>query len=134
MMQSPYSFVFVLMLLGHMVADYTLQGWLANGKCKSWWEKQCTPEEMEKYKNDYRCAMLCHAFYWSAITFMPLLLLSRFSAVAQFWYTIIVLVNTPIHYLVDDLKANKRAITLWTDQGLHLFQIAMTLVVWRVLI
>lgn len=31
----------MLMLLLHHVADYTLQGWLADGKQKSWWDKAC---------------------------------------------------------------------------------------------
>ena len=29
----------LLMILGHMLADYTLQGWLAQAKGKSWWRQ-----------------------------------------------------------------------------------------------
>ena len=117
-------FVQVLMLLGHMVADYTLQGWLAQGKQKEWWEKNA-PSQL--YKNDYKCALLCHSFYWAAVTFLPMLLLGDGLEAAKGAYVWAVLANTPLHYMVDDLKANKKWISLWTDQSLHFLQIGVTL-------
>lgn len=118
-------FVQVLMLLGHMVADYTLQGWLAQGKQKEWWEKNA-PSQL--YKNDYKCALLCHSFYWAAVTFLPILLLGMSDAIKAS-YVGAVAVNTPLHYWVDDLKANKRSISLCTDQLAHLTQIVVTMLV-----
>ena len=57
--------ILVLMLLGHLVADYTLQGWLADGKQESWWKKVCGGVIPDKYKYDYVAALFCHALYWS---------------------------------------------------------------------
>ena len=39
--------VLVLMILGHLIADYLLQGWLAKAKAKSYWEN--APEK-ERFK------------------------------------------------------------------------------------
>ena len=117
-------FVLVLMLLGHMVADYTLQGWLAQAKQKKWWEANA-PDPL--YKRDYRCALLCHSFYWAAVTFLPLLLLGDGLEAAKGAYVWAVLANTPLHYMVDDLKANRKWISLWADQSLHFLQIGVTL-------
>lgn len=127
-MEFSIAFVFVLMLLLHMVADYTLQGWLANGKCKSWWE-QNAPDE--KYRKDYKCALLCHAFYWAAVTFLPILLIDGCCVVSQWKYILALALNTPVHYFVDDLKANRGRINLWEDQVLHFLQIGITaILVW----
>ena len=39
--------VLVLMILGHLIADFPLQGWLAQAKAKSYWEN--APEK-ERFK------------------------------------------------------------------------------------
>jgi hypothetical protein len=43
-------------------------------------------------------------------------------------------VNTIIHYIVDDLKANKLKINLIADQSIHLFQILISWVVYMFVI
>jgi hypothetical protein len=35
-------------------------------------------------------------------------------------------INAAVHAFIDDLKANVRVINLWTDQTIHMVQIAYT--------
>lgn len=113
-----WQLILVLMLLGHLVADYTLQGWLADGKQESWWKKICGGEIPNKYKHDYIAALVCHSLYWSIFICAP------FYASGHFLSAIVV--NTGIHAVVDDLKANQKRINLIQDQLLHLIQILIT--------
>ena len=116
-----WQIILVLMLLGHLVVDYTLQGWLADGKQESWWKKICGGEIPDKYKHDYIAALYCHALYWSIFVCAP------FYASNHFLPAIVL--NTVIHALVDDLKANQKAINIVQDQLIHLAQILLTFVV-----
>jgi hypothetical protein len=106
------------MLLGHLVSDYTLQGWLADGKQKSWWDKICSGKVLEKYRFDYIAALVCHALYWSIFICAPFY--------ASSWFIVAVILNTIVHAIVDDLKANRHKINLIQDQLLHLGQILAT--------
>jgi len=117
-----WQVVLVLMLLGHLVADYTLQGWLADGKQKTWWRKMFGGHEdavPDKYKNDYVAALVCHSLYWSIFICAPFY--------ASSWFIVAVILNTVVHAIVDDLKANQFKINLIQDQLLHLVQILITL-------
>ena len=117
----PWQVILVLMLLGHLVADYTLQGWLADGKQKSWWRKIFGGHEdavPDKYKYDYVAALVCHALYWSIFICAPFF--------ASSWFIVAVSLNTVVHAIVDDLKANRHKINLIQDQLLHLGQILLT--------
>ena len=108
----------ILILSAHLVADYTLQGWLADGKQKSWWDKISNGNLPPKYRYDYIAAMICHALYWSIAICLPL-----WNSPVLPWA---VAVNTIVHAIVDDLKANKKSINLVQDQLLHLAQIIIT--------
>ena len=117
-----WQVILVLMLLGHLVADYTLQGWLADGKQKSWWRKVFGGHEdsvPDKYRFDYIAALVCHALYWSIFICVPFF--------ASSWFLAAVALNTIVHAIVDDLKANRMKLNLIQDQLLHLGQILMTL-------
>lgn len=116
-----WQVILVLMLLGHLVADYTLQGWLADGKQESWWKKVCGGEIPDKYKNDYIAALYCHALYWSIFVCAPFYASSNFLPAITF--------NTMVHAIVDDLKANQKRINLVQDQLIHLGQILLTFAV-----
>ena len=116
-----WQVILVLMLLGHLVADYTLQGWLADGKQKSWWRKVFGGHEDAvpyKYKYDYKAALFCHSLYWSIFICAPFF--------ASSWFLVAVVLNTVVHAIVDDLKANQFKINLIQDQLLHLGQILIT--------
>ena len=108
----------ILMILAHLISDFTLQGWLADGKQKSWWKKILPNLEETKYRFDYVMALFCHSLYWSIFICLPFLN-HRHLLVA-------VLANTAIHMVVDDLKANRFKINLIQDQTLHFVQILLT--------
>lgn len=117
----------LLMFLGHFIADFTLQGWFANGKQEIWWREQCTDEcnleferRWKKYRHDYKCALLEHGLYWSLVTFLPLFFLADLTDIAL---GAIVVVNAVIHAYIDHLKANMFKINLIQDQALHFAQI-----------
>lgn len=116
--------VLVLMLLGHLIADYNLQGWLASAKQKSWW-RQNAPDSFYRY--DYIPALICHATMWGIIVFLPIM---YFSWQELNWFWIALPINIVIHYVVDDLKANKKLINLCVDQFAHLGQIVLTWSLW----
>ena len=77
-----------------------------------------------KYKYDYLCGLLCHSFMWSIVTFIPLMFL-----VDPKNFAIAVILNTIVHAVVDNIKANHYMINLWTDQLLHIAQIVVTVMV-----
>ena len=72
----------------------------------------------DKYKNDYKAALFCHALYWSIFICAPFF--------ASSWFFVAVVLNTVVHAIVDDLKANQFKINLIQDQLLHLGQILIT--------
>ena len=112
------------MLLGHLVADYTLQGWLADGKQKDWWRKIFGGHEdavPDKYKYDYIAALVCHSLYWSIFVCAPFY--------ASGYILTAIILNTVVHAIVDDLKANLKMINLVQDQLIHLVQILLTFAV-----
>ena len=70
--------LFLLSILLHLVADYTLQGCLANLKQRDWWTKMIAKEvdsalgknpSAGKYwhlfRHDYICGLVCHALSWT---------------------------------------------------------------------
>ena len=121
-----------LMFLLHLIADYTLQGCLANLKQRKWWEEQI-PKNMKepdrfamwkRYKNDYQAALWCHGMYWSLVVCLPLLL------AGGFWYALNSLAHGAIHVFVDDAKANRMKLNLWQDQAIHSLQVILVWFVW----
>lgn len=113
-------YVLCMMIFAHIVDDYYLQGVLAKFKQKKWW-KENYPDKM--YRFDYIVGLLMHAFSWSFMTSLPLLLISKD-------YTLIVLcigINTIIHAIIDHLKANLLVINLFQDQLFHMMQLIVTL-------
>jgi len=113
--------IVLTVLLFHFIADFTLQGWLAQSKCKEWWLKNA-PDR--KYEKDYICCLLCHGAYWSLFTYLPLII---FVVGADIKLCIILLINTIVHAFIDDLKANWKLINLFEDQMFHAMQIAVTI-------
>lgn len=109
----------LIMLFLHMVADYNLQGWLATAKQKSWWEENY-PDE--KYKNDYKCALIEHSFVWTFMIMLPWLIVFPVNEM----YYIMFIGNMHCHASVDDFKANQKLINLWQDQLIHIFCILWT--------
>lgn len=111
--------ILLAMIFMHIVDDYYLQGVLAKMKQRSWWEENAPQEQ---YKDDYKIALFMHAFSWSFMIMLPYI----FCGANEIFISIAIPVNMIIHAVVDNLKANKKAINLIADQTLHLFQIVFT--------
>lgn len=112
-------FILFVMIFAHIVDDYYLQGILASLKQKTWWENQKSYKPMYKY--DYIIALIMHAFSWSFMVSLPILYLGFTK-----WIAVAIILNTIIHGIVDDLKANKHKINLIMDQSIHIVQIVIT--------
>lgn len=113
--------VVLSMVFCHIVDDYYLQGILAKLKQKTYWELNA-PNKMYRY--DYLMALLMHSMSWAFMIMLPLLICFKFDPTKLFF--ILWLANTAVHFVVDDLKANRRKINLIQDQTVHLMQIFVT--------
>ena len=111
--------ILLLMILAHVVDDFVLQPvCLSKLKQKSWWEKQ--DEYKRLYKDDYKMALLIHSMSWSIMTLLPAIFMLNPTG---FLLLGVFIVNTLIHYVVDNEKANKGHLNLMADQFIHLSQI-----------
>lgn len=115
-------FTVLSMIFCHVIDDYGLQGILAQLKQKSYWRKDRQYKPL--YRHDYICALIMHSFSWSFMIMLPIALKMSFNIGIDF--LICIIINTAIHAIVDDSKANKFRINLWTDQLIHMLQIAVT--------
>lgn len=116
------------MIFCHIGDDYYLQGILASMKQKDWWRKQ--ESYNENYKHDYIIALIMHAFSWAFMIVLPLILVGT----NQYAIVVSIIINTIIHAVVDDLKANKKKINLIHDQTIHTTQIFLTWFVITILV
>ena len=116
------------MIFCHIGDDYYLQGILASMKQKDWWRKQ--ESYNENYKHDYIIALIMHAFSWAFMIVLPLILVGT----NQYAIVVSIAINTIIHAVVDDLKANKKKINLIHDQTIHITQIFLTWFVITILV
>lgn len=120
--------ILYLMLMCHILDDFVLQGTcLVNLKQKSWWEKNVlsvSNSYRSLYNNDYKMGLFMHCLSWSIMIHLPLI----FSGIdySDIGLTISIILNLIIHYIVDDLKANKYKINLIIDQSIHISQIIIT--------
>lgn len=120
--------ILVSMIFCHILDDYCLQSsCLVNLKQKSWWEKNA-PDP--KYSKDYLVGLLMHSISWAFMIMLPILIVLKGELN---WLWIMLPVNTAIHFLVDDLKANKKRINLIQDQLIHLGQVLVTWILFIVL-
>ena len=120
-MRYMTNFIALAMVYMHIIDDYVLQGILAQMKCKSWWDKN-VPDPM--YANDCRTALCMHSLSWAFSIMLPIAVYYHFELNGMF--ITMFFVNAIIHWIVDNLKANKKAINLYQDQMIHLIQIWVT--------
>ena len=118
------------MIFLHIFVDFHLQGILASMKQKDWWYQQ--DGMSRKYRNDYKAALIAHAFEWSFCIMLPMFfrLCIEHTGGEIFFYIVLLVVNTYFHAYVDNATANKKQINLIIDQTLHLGQIAVTWLWW----
>jgi hypothetical protein len=113
--------ILVSMIFCHILDDYVLQSFsLCNLKQRSWWEANASDS---KYRYDYLVGLLMHSLSWAFMIMLPIVVHLKGELN---WLWIPLPVNTAIHFLVDDLKANKKKINLIQDQLIHLVQILVT--------
>lgn len=119
------------MLFLHIVDDFYLQGLLAQLKQKKWW-KENAPKEL--YKNDYIIALLEHAFSWTFMIFLPIMINYLFFnlEVNILDFVVAFLFNWGIHAAVDHLKANLLVLNLTQDQLIHIIQIVLVWIIFIV--
>lgn len=127
----PIKFLLLLlMIFSHLIADYNLQGILADFKQRLWWDlKYSKVFVQEHYPVDYITALIEHSFMWSTCIMIPLLVYSLFFSYNP--HAIVsscsaILINTGFHAIIDHQKANEGSISLTTDQLLHTGQIFFT--------
>ena len=114
-------YVFLIMILLHIIDDFVLQPiCLSKLKQKSFWETYVKDDE--KYKFDYKVALVIHALSWAIMIHLPLMVIG----VNDYGVLLSVIINTIIHAWIDDEKANKLNITLFEDQIMHLIQVGCT--------
>ena len=116
-----YLLTLIFMVFAHLIADYPLQGWLAQAKCKDYWA-----DKGGKCRYDYVPALIGHSLMWSIALIIPILVIFDYDGMFA-W--VFVVPNALIHYLIDDAKANKKKLNLCQDQLLHLAQIVATWVI-----
>lgn len=123
------TLILFLMFALHIFADFNLQGIMATLKQRETWKKY-----PDKYKNDYKPALLAHSIEWSFIVMIPMwyqtytgLFKNEVTEITKLvLYIILFIMNIRVHYIVDDEKANNKTINLAVDQIIHAIQIAIT--------
>lgn len=125
---SQRLLILFIMIFCHLIDDYKLQGILANMKQRKWWKENANKD---LYQNDYKMALIEHAFSWSFTITLPFLVIAFIQNNELLAVLLIVryIINTAIHAFVDDLKANKFKINLVEDQLIHLLQIISTWII-----
>lgn len=114
-------YVFLIMILLHIIDDFVLQPiCLSKLKQKTFWEPYVKDDD--KYKFDYKVALVIHALSWAIMIHLPLMIIG----INEILVLISVIINTVLHAYIDDEKANKLNITLLEDQLIHLIQIGVT--------
>ena len=125
---SQRLLILFIMIFCHLIDDYKLQGILANMKQRQWWKENANKY---MYRNDYKVALIEHAFSWSFMITLPFLIISFIQSNTFLMILLIIsyFMNTVIHAFIDNLKANKYVINLIEDQFAHLVQIICTWII-----
>ena len=114
-------YVFLIMILLHIIDDFVLQPiCLSKLKQESFWEPYVKDDD--KYKFDYKVALVIHALSWAIMIHLPLMIIVS----NEILVFVAVIINTAIHAWIDDEKANKLNINLFEDQMMHIGQIVGT--------
>ena len=120
--------IFLAMIFAHIFADFIFQNnFMATYKQKSNWVKYISASN-GLYKNDYKVVLFVHSFSWAFITYLPLLYYECY-----LYYAILVILQTPIHAYIDHVKCNLLKINLVTDQTLHLVQIILPFILYKII-
>lgn len=124
------AFIFIAMVLLHILEDFHLQGILANMKQKPWWQSECNKLGIEykssKYKYDHIISLYIHALENSIFITLPLIIDSLIATFTTnlnncffIGWAFIIFANTVVHAFIDNFKCNNKGINLIIDQILH---------------
>lgn len=127
-MMIPDAFMLLIMVFMHVIADYNLQGILAQLKQISWWKANYPDGDNS---NDYVMALFMHSFAWAFLIMLPIVTYMMYLGVFNdtIWVDAtccLFALNLMVHMLVDHAKANCKIFNLVVDQVAHLLQIALT--------
>lgn len=135
--------VLVIMLFLHVFADFNLQGILADMKQKAWWKRRIKDLDNTIYANDYKIALAVHAFMWTFVVTLPMVIFGWPVICGEFgWaavkeiliYLMLIVANSMLHYVADDCKANEKSIDLATDQLVHVIQVCGMWLIWSLFV
>ena len=118
----------IFMLFSHIIDDYYLQGILASMKQKSWWKKNCPSHLYKYYENDYIIALIEHAFSWTVMINIPIIVHFYIKSIQinPVIFIILFIINWVVHAMTDNAKANLYEINLIQDQCIHIMQVIIT--------
>lgn len=127
---NPLPIIYLSLVFCHIIADFHIQNdFMAKFKSRKNWE-----EYGIQYKYDWVPVLLVHSFSWAFFTFLPLLYYVYIKDVTFGLWAIVVLVNTIIHFIIDDQKCNRSNINLIQDQLFHFVQIFLSTAIMTYLI
>lgn len=117
-------FVIFAMIFMHVIADFAMQGVMADMKQKEWWKKNA-PDA--KYDGDFIMPLLMHSFSWAFLVMLPLAgYAAYYYGGIGITYFALLIINTNVHLWIDHAKCNEHKINLIQDQAIHLGQILIT--------
>ena len=122
--------ILLSMIFLHIVDDFYLQGPLAKFKQKTFWNEYMKDGyTRELYKYDWFISLLLHAFSWTFSIHIPIFI-AYYSKLNSVILIIEFIITMIIHAFIDNLKANRKAIGLLTDQVFHLIQIIIIFIIY----
>lgn len=133
--------ILITMIFLHIIDDFHLQGCFKIFKQKDYWNNEDNYKDfkykylaMDMYKNDWKAALMLHAFSWAYIIHLPIIVFILYTGgdYPAFWFVLSFVVNWVIHAIVDHMKANKLKINLIQDQTIHIIQIILTWIVYTI--
>lgn len=120
--------ILLSMIFAHIFADFVFQNnFMATYKQKINWVEYVSASN-GLYKHDYIVVLFVHSFSWAFITYLPLLYYECY-----LYYAILVILQTPIHAYIDHIKCNLLKINLVTDQALHLVQMVLPFILYKII-
>lgn len=124
-------YIFLIMIIMHIIADYMLQtDLMAKYKQVKNWKEYI--DKNKKYKYDFIVILLIHSFEWAFFIILPTVIYdiiqNGYGDKLLVYVLFMLVINTCIHMYIDNEKANRLSINLLTDQLLHLLQIIFTFV------
>lgn len=124
------AIMLLTMIFLHVVADFNLQtDDMKKWKQKLWWDNNY-PEEL--YEDDYKMILGIHSFVWAFTIHIPIMAYIIIYDIHLDVFSLLwtVLLNVIAHYIIDDMKANQRKISLIMDQALHYTAVTATWLVY----